>query len=198
MEKENVKVSFIGMDPSDALKEYAMEKILRKDEFVKEATYIEMFFKESKYTRGVENDFRFDVNIVLPNATVRVEQEGPDMYANIDMASDTLNRRLRRYRDRKVYWEGKKPWKVLEAEAALQALTDEVEDNLDDYSDYVPKIATRKELKKYDVLEEGEAIERMELAGYDQYLFKNRMNQRVAMVYKRKNGGYGLVEVAKS
>lgn len=195
MKKEDVRVTFVGMESSDALREYALEKVLKKEELFKEVTSIELFFKESKYTRGVENDFRFDINVGLPNAPVRVEESGPDMYANVDAAVDTLYRRLRRYRDRRGYWEGTKSWRVLEAESALEALTEEVEDELDDYSDYVPKVATRKELERYDVLEEGEAIERMELSGYNQYLFKNRSTGRVAMVYRRVQGGYGLVEV---
>lgn len=194
MIEEKIKVTFIGMETSDSLKDYIIEKLERKESLLGDATSIEVFFKENKYTRGVSEDFRVDINVNLPNSPVRVEQSGEDMYANIDMAVDTLNRRLSRYSDRKMYWEGNKPWKVLEAEAALEALTEEVEDNLDDYSDYVPSIATRKVIKNMEVLEEAEAIERMELSGYDQYLFKNKGTGKISMVYRRKQGGYGLVE----
>ncbi len=194
MIEEKIKVTFIGMEASDSLKDYIIEKLERKESLLGDATSIEVFFKENKYTRGVSEDFRVDINVNLPNSPVRVEQSGEDMYANIDMAVDTLNRRLSRYSDRKMYWEGNKPWKVLEAEAALEALTEEVEDNLDDYSDYVPSIATRKVIKNMEVLEEAEAIERMELSGYDQYLFKNKGTGKISMVYRRKQGGYGLVE----
>jgi len=194
MIEEKTKISFIGMDTSDALKEYIMEKLQRKESLLKDATSIEIFFKENKYTRGVDQDFRLDINVNLPNSPVRVEQSGKDMYANIDMAIDTLDRRLGRYSDRKVFWEGIKPWKVLEAEAALEALTEEVEDDSYDYSDYTPSIATRKVIKNMEVLEEAEAIERMELSGYDQFLFKNKGTGKLSMVYKRKQGGYGLVE----
>ena len=194
MIEEKIKVTFIGMEASDSLKDYIIEKLERKESLLGDATSIEVFFKENKYTRGVSEDFRVDINVNLPNSPVRVEQSGEDMYANIDMAVDTLNRRLSRYSDRKMYWEGNKPWKVLEAEAALEALTEEVEDNLDDYSDYVPSIATRKVIKNMEVLEEAEAIERMELSGYDQYLLKNKGTGKISMVYRRKQGGYGLVE----
>ena len=182
------------MDTSDSLKEYVMEKLERKESLLEDATSIEIFFKQNKYTRGVDDDFRVDININLPNSPVRVEQSGADMYANIDMAIDTLNRRLSRYSDKKEHWEGSKPWKILEAEAALEALTEEVGEQLDDYSDYVPSIATRKVLKNMEILEEAEAIERMELSGYDQYLFKNKNTGKISMVYKRRQGGYGLVE----
>ena len=189
-----IKISFVGMEPSDTLKEYITEKLEKNEKILKEATLIEVFFKENIHSRGVKEDFRVDITVTLPNSPIRVEQSGEDMYANIDLAMDTLDRRLRRYRERRGYLEGVKPWKVLEAQAALEALTEEVEGELDDYSDYVPKIAVRKTVKDIGPMEEGEAIERMELLGYDQFLFLNKTTGKMSMIYKRRRGGYGLVE----
>ena len=194
MLKDKMKISFVGMEPSDSLKEYVTEKIEKKKKLLKEATLIEVYFKENIHSRGVKEDFRVDITVTLPNSPIRVEQSGEDMYANIDLAMDTLDRRLKRYRDRRGLLEGVKPWKVLEAEAALQALTDEVEGDLDDYSDYVPKIAVRKSVKDIGPMVEAEAIERMELLGYDQFLFLNKSTGKMSMIYRRRRGGYGLVE----
>ena len=95
----------------------------------------------------------------------RERERGEDMYANIDFAVDTLVRRLTRYSDRKEHWSGGKSWEVLDAT--------EPEEHIDDYSDYVPKIAKRKKIEDMSPLEEGEAIERMEMLGYDSYLFRS-------------------------
>jgi putative sigma-54 modulation protein len=198
MLKDKIKISFVGMESSDSLKEYITEKIEKKKKLLKEATLIEVFFKENIHSRGVKEDFRVDITITLPNSPIRVEQSGEDMYANIDLAMDTLDRRLKRYRDRKGNWEGVKPWKVLEAEAALQALTEEVEGELTDYSDYVPKMAVRKKVKDIGPMVEAEAIERMELLGYDQFLFLNKSTGKMSMIYRRRRGGYGLVEPEKA
>jgi len=116
------------------------------------------------------------------------------MYKNIDEATDTLARRLKRYHDRKSTWEGKTPWKVLEADAALEALVGEDEKEMEDYTNYVPKIAVRKEITDMSPIEEAEAIEKMELLGYDQLLFKNKNTGKISMVYRRQKGGYALVE----
>ena len=194
MIEEKTRISFIGMESSDGLKKYILDKLSKKEKLLEEAIKIEVFFKQNIYSRGVKDDFRVDINVDLPKSPVRVEQSGEDMYANIDFAIDTLDRRLKRYRDRRANWEGKKPWKVMEAEAALEALTDEIEHKMDDYSDYVPKIATRKTIRKLERLEEGEAIERMEQLGYNQFLFRNRATRKISMIYKREQGGYGLVE----
>jgi putative sigma-54 modulation protein len=194
MLEDKIKIKYVGMDSSKALRDYLVEKLKKKEALLEDATSIEIFFKNNKHSRGVAEDFRVDININLPNSPVRVEQEGEDMYANIDLAMDILDRRLKRYSDRKEQWEGIKPWKVLEAEAALEALTEEIENEPEDYSDYVTGIVKRKVVKDMEPIQEAEAIERMELSGYDQYLFKNKNTGKISMIYRRKYGGYGLVE----
>ena len=198
MLEQKVKISYVGMQSSQSLKEYLLEKLEGKKNLLEEATGIDIFFKQNIHNKGVKDDFRLDINVVLPNSRIRVEQDGSDMYANIDLAIDTLVRRLKRYRDKKSHWEGKEAWKVMEAVAVLDELTEQVEDSLDDYdySKYVPNIATRKTIKILEVLEEGEAIEMMELLGYRQFLFRNRKTDNITMIYKREQGDYGLVEPA--
>jgi putative sigma-54 modulation protein len=194
MDKKIIQVSFVGMEPTEALKKYTLEKILKKENLLEDATKLEVFLKEQQYRRGTEDDFRIDIDVYLPKALVRVEESGPEMYANIDKATDVLFRRLKRYNDQKAHWEGEDSWKVLEAEAEQETLSNESDLLLDDYSDYVPKIAKRKVADDMSPLEEGEAIERMELMGYDQFLFRSKKTNKISMIYRRKHGGYGLVE----
>lgn len=137
MTLESVNITFIGMEPTDPIKEYVLEKISKYEYLWKDATSIEVFLKENTTRKGIKHDFRIDINVFLPKSAVRVEVTGPDMYANIDEATDTLARRLKRYRDRKTYWEGSTPWKVL----SNGQHSDVVED---DYSAYVPRISVRK------------------------------------------------------
>ena len=193
MDEKNIQISFVGMEPTEPLKKYVTEKLKKYEKFLDKATSIEVTLKENKYSRGIDKDFRIDVNVVLPQAPVRVEVVGGDMYANIDEATDTLVRRLKRYTDKESYWEGKTPWKVLEADAALEALSEE-DEKIDNYANYVPKIAVRKKITDMSPIEEAEAIEKMELLGYDQLLFKNSNTGKISMVYRRQKGGYGLVE----
>lgn len=187
MTLESINISFVGMEPTDSLRKYFLEKIGKYEYLWSDATGIEVVLKENINSRGVKNDFRIDINVSLSRSAVRVEVVGPDMYANIDEATDTLARRLKRYRDKKMYWEGSKPWEVLEDEEPVK-----VED--DDYSDYVPRMSVRKKIVDMSPLEEGEAIEKMELLGYDQLLFRSKSTGKISMIYKRKNGDYGLVE----
>jgi putative sigma-54 modulation protein len=187
MRIEDIQLTFIGMEPTDPIKNYLLEKIGKYEYLWSEATSIEVFLKENTSTKGTKNDFRLDINVFLSKSAVRVEVVGPDMYANIDEGTDTLARRLKRYRDRKAYWEGATPWKVLDKGESVEPVKD-------DYSDYVPRISVRKKIEDMSPLEEGEAIERMELLGYDQLLFRCKTTGKISMIYRRKEGDYGLVE----
>lgn len=195
MNIKDIQISFIGMEPTQALKKYTIEKISKYEHLLDEAMSMGVFLKQYKSSRGVKDDFRVNFNVVLLNSIVRVEVNGENMYALIDQASDTLARRLKRYQEKKSYWEGVTPWKVLEADVNME---DKLEDTLEPYSGYTPTIATRKKIDDMSPLEEGEAIERMELLGYDQYLFKNKSTGKYSMLYRRVKGGYGLVEPADS
>lgn len=196
MKLEDIQISFVGMEPTEALKKYVLDKMGKHEHLWGEATSMNVYLKENVKNRGVKDDFRIDITVDLPQSPVRVEVSGENMYANIDEATDVLARRLKRYVERKEYWEGKTPWKVLEAEALMKGMNEEAKADI--YADYVPTIAVRKEIEDMSPLEEGEAIERMELLGYDQFLFRNKKTNKISMIYRRKRGGYGLVEPANT
>ena len=185
-----IQIQFLGLKPTQPIKKYILEKIEKHKHLYKEATSIEVYVKENVNRRGVDSDFRIDINVVLPKSTVRVEVVGSNMYANIDQASDIMARRLKRYNDRKKYWEGSIPWRVLEADV----LNEDLKEQDDEFSLYIPKIAVRKKVEDMSPMEEAEAIERMELWGYNQLLFRNKATGKISMVYRREKGDYGLVE----
>ncbi|MBP5204354.1 ribosome-associated translation inhibitor RaiA [bacterium] len=188
LEENNICVSFVGMDPTDSLRDYVIEKITKKEDLLKDATSINVFLKQETSNKGVKDDFRININVVLPETTVRVEERGFDMYANIDLAMDTLNRRLKRYIDMKDRWAGQKSWRIQEED------DEEDMDLIDDYTHYVPKVSKRKKVDNMSPIEEAEAIERMEMLGYDQFLFKNKETDKISMIYRRRDGTYGLIE----
>lgn len=191
----NINISFTGMEPSDALKSYLEEKITKHEELFKDISSVDVVLKENVNAKGVDKDFTLMVNVILPRAVVRVQESGEDMYAIIDKGTDVLVRRLRRYYDRRSNWDGTTPWRVLEAQEALEVEVDEV---VESYSDYAPKISLRKKLSDLTPMPEGEAIEKMELMGDRQILFKNSATGKVSMIYTERDGNYVLVEPSDS
>lgn len=186
----NIQVSFRGMASSDALKNYAQEKIEKYSELLIPATKINIELTEKVSTKGVKNDFLVEINVSLPNVLIRVEEKGQEMYALIDKASDNLARNLKRYHEKKSNWDGVVPWSNIEA-----MNEDQIEDSEDDtYYNYTPKISSRKKMESMSPMSEAEAIERMELMGERQVLFKNSNGGLITMIYKDSKGRYCLIE----
>jgi len=190
MTPKDIQISFIGMDPTDPLKEYCMDKMSKYEHLWKDATSIEIFLKENVPSKGVEHDFKVDMNVNLPKNQVRIEQVGKDMYANIDKATDVLARKLKKTDEKRHFWEGKRPWKILGIGGKQE---EKIED--EQHYTYIPKIESRKELDRLERYEELEAIERMEMSQFNQLMFRDRETGRLCLVYRREKGGYGLVVI---
>jgi len=191
MTPKDIQITFVGMEPTEALKKYVREKIGKYKELWKNATSIKVFLKENINAKGVKNDFKININVNLPKNKIRVEEKGEDMYANIDKATDILARQLKKTEEKKRFWEIKKPWKIL----GIGKSKEDTEIEEEKHYAYIPKIKSRKELKKLERYEELEAIERMEMSEFNQMMFRHRDTGNICMAYKREKGGYGLVEL---
>ena len=183
----DLKVSGHGMEVTEALRAYIEEKLKKYERLFELATSVEVECTENVAARGVDKDFRVEISMKLPRTVARVEKEGSDLYALVDQATDVIFRKVKRYKDKLRQWEGKKQW-VVEEEIGRE------EEDDSDFITYVPKIVKRKKIEECRPVSEAEAIERMEMMGYDCFLFKSKETGLISMVYRRKRGGYGLVE----
>jgi putative sigma-54 modulation protein len=189
MTPKEIQITFVGMEPTESLKKYCIDKIGKYKKLWKDATSIEVFLKENVNARGVKSDFRVDINVYLPKTKVRVEEVGEDMYKNIDKATDTLARQLKKTEEKRNFWDINRPWKIL----GIGKSDEDQEIDEEKHYAYIPKITSRKELNKLERYQEQEAIERMEMSGFDQMMFRHRDTGNICMAYKREKGGYGLV-----
>lgn len=160
---------------TEAMKQYAEEKIQKLNKYLEDSETITgtLLFKVYGPKQIIE------VTIPLKNCTLRVEEEGHDFYAIIDTGIDKLERQIKKNKTRLSNRKNKtKSDFILEFEPE--------EENKD-------KIVKRKsiELKPMD---EEEAILQMELLNHDFYMFKNTDTDKIAVVYKRKHGDYGIIE----
>ncbi|MFQ5492805.1 MAG: HPF/RaiA family ribosome-associated protein [Candidatus Dojkabacteria bacterium] len=175
-------------------KSYIEEKISKHSKLLEKATSISVVVDNNRSHRGVKRDFKIEVSVNMPHTFIRVEQKGSNFKEMTDILEQTLKRKLRRYFDQFQRWEKKIPWKVKEINTELEEIQNMEEE--DSYADYVPVIKT----KQYDdeaPIHPAEAIERMELIGHSSFLFKNIDSGKYSMLYKREDGGYGMVEPQK-
>lgn len=163
---------------TDAMKEYANEKLERINKYVDNHDNItaNVIVKVENYKQKVE------VTIPLKSFILRAEERQDDFYAAIDTVVDKIERQIRK---NKTKLQSKKMKEVKEI----------VFDYIDEKEEDEPerKIVKRK---KIDVkpMDAEEAIVQMELLGHEFYLYKDADTLKPVLVYKRNDGNYGLIE----
>ena len=161
-----------------SMKSYAEEKMQKLDKYLENSDDVTgtILFKVYGPKQIIE------VTIPLKNYTLRIEEEGEDFYAIVDTSVDKLERQI--IKNKKRINNKKRPSR---ADFVLDFIeSDDVEENKN-------KIVKRKtvELKPMD---EEEAILQMELLGHQFYMYKDVDTNKPAVVYKRNDGNYGVIE----
>ena len=171
-----MKLQFIGknIEVTDALKEITAKKFEKLDKFFSKDI-------EGKVTcSSVKNDKIFEATIYLPNSTIlRAEESTSDMYTSIDIVLDNLERQIRKNKTKL-----QKKYQALET-IRFEKISEPVEEE-------EPKIVR---VKNFDVatMSEEEAILQIELLNHDFFIFKNAKDSKTNVLYKRKDGNYGLI-----
>lgn len=123
---------------------------------------------------------KIEVTIPTKYAILRAEVVDDDLYAAIDLAIDKLEDQIRRQKTRL-----QRKNRLSLAEAFL----DEEESGQDDIDEVVKTKSIEPQEMSLD-----EAIMKMELLGHDFFIYTDDETEKIAVVYKRKDGDYGLIE----
>ena len=172
-----IKIRGEKQEITEAMKAHAEEKINKLSKYIEKEEEVEaiVLFKVTG------NEQKVEITIPLKNVMLRVEEKGKDFYAIIDTAIDKLERQIRKSKTR------------LKDKKNARMKMDFINLEYEEEGEEEEKIVKRKsvELKPMD---EEEAILQMELLDHDFYIFTNIDNNKVSVVYKRKDKGYGLIE----
>jgi putative sigma-54 modulation protein len=171
-----------NLEVTSALREYAEKKLSRLERYFDAPLETEV-----NVCLAVQRDeHKVEVTIPLPGALVRAEEASDDMYASLDLVVEKLERQIRKYKtkvNRKFRQEGslRSQWKD---KGSQNGAAEEEE------SPEVVRIK-RFNLKPMDV---EEAILQMDMLGHNFFVFSNADTNRVNVVYRRRDGRYGLIE----
>lgn len=137
----------------------------------------------------VYNDKQTKVEITIPmkNLTLRAEERHDDLYAAIDLIVDKLERQIRKYKT-KVNRKFREREGVAAFFASVNKSKPEPEDDDDEFSIVRTK---RFDLKPMD---QEEAILQMNMLGHNFFVFTDAESEDTNIVYKRRDGKYGLIE----
>lgn len=162
---------------TDGLKEAVENKLSRLDKYFNQPV-------EARATLSVTKmDQTFEVTIPFGNVLLRAEESSDDMYKSIDLVQDKLERQIRKY---KTKIERKAGDTSVRFNETAFTRTDEKDD------EDAPKIVRTKKISMKPMSKE-EAVLQMELLGHNFYVFEDEDGE-TSVVYKRKDGNYGLLE----
>ena len=126
---------------------------------------------------------KIEVTIFLPQVTLRAEVSNRDLYCAIDDAVEKLEGQLRKLKTRMDRSNGKiSIGRALDLETIEEAPSDE--------KDVIVR-AKSYYLKEMTI---DEAIARMEAIGHDFFLYLDKEDDRISVVYVRRDGGYGVIQ----
>lgn len=171
----NISIRGKQMEVTDALKEYVLKRVGKLEKYSDE-------FMDVKVTLLVEEGrHRVEVTAPIHGIILRGEEESSDMYASIDLVIEKLERQIDKYRTRINKRMRTKVLKDHETEHPV--VTDDDKEEIVRY-------------KKFGVkpMSIEEALMQMNLIGHNFFAFTNMDSNDINVVYRRKNGDYGLLE----
>lgn len=161
---------------TEAIKSYVEEKINKLNKYFENPEEIEAKI----LTKQDGRKQKIEVTIPTPHFTLRNEVVNDDLYAAIDTVSDKLERQLRKNKEK----INKKINKMF-----IQDFQYELED---EYFEEEKVVKHKKvELKPID---EEEAIIQMNMLGHTFFVYKSKDTNNICVIYKRRDGNYGVIE----
>ncbi len=172
-----------NIEVTGAIWEYVEKKISKLERYFDTPPTSDVHVNLSVYN----DEQQIEVTIPMTNLLLRAEEQHVDMYAAIDLVVDKLERQIRKYKtkvNRKYRQEGSP--KHIFAELEKEAIEEEQD------SDEIDIVRTKRfNLKPMD---SEEAVLQMDMLGHAFYVFTNALSGDTNVVYRRKDGRYGLIE----
>lgn len=170
-----------NMEITPALQEYAEKRLSKLGKFLNSEAELQATLSVVKENHIV------DVTISIGGLLLRGEEATQDMYASIDLVVDKLERQIHKYKtkiNRKLRQKG---LKELNEKYLNMTMPREEEE---------PRIVKTKRFVMKPMPVE-EAILQLNLLGHDFFVFTNAETEEINVLYKRKDGNYGLIEPAE-
>lgn len=181
----NLSVSGKNVQVTPALREHSERRISK----------LQRYFDDGRPLRAdvvmsTEREHHIaEVTIQVGSLLVRGVAKTDDMYVSIDSAVDRIARQIRKYKTRinRKLQEGPKTSQAV-AQAVAEAQVDQQEAETEE-----PRVVRVKRFA-FKPMTVDEAILQMELLGHDFFVFTDAATEEVNVLYRRRDGNYGLIE----
>lgn len=172
----HTSVTFKNIEPSDHLKSYISEKLNRFDRFLDSAAEANVVLSVEKHRHIAE------VKISGGRLNINGAEETNDMYSAIDMVLDKLDKQIKKNKQ-----------KVRERRSTgMPGIRDMSGETPEEREERIRQIRVKNiEYKPMDI---EEAMMQMDLIRDNFLVFTNVKSDKVNVIYRRKDGNYGLIQ----
>ncbi len=177
-------VTHEDLQMNDHLRDYVEKKVDRLVRSLSNVLSIRVDLSYNPAARNVDERAKAQITIRGKRLILRTEEYADDIFAAMDKAVDTMERRIERVKGKRY----RRP--VKHAELVADLMETEAQEAAREPS----RIVRRKRFILVP-MDEEEAIEQMELLGHDTFfIFYNAQTHKINVLYKRRDGSYGLIE----
>ncbi|CAE18859.1 light repressed protein A homolog [Prochlorococcus marinus subsp. pastoris str. CCMP1986] len=184
-----------NLELTGPLKEYTEAKIEKATHHYKDIV------KEADIHLSIEKNPRVsfqtaEVTIFANGTIIRAEEKTENLYSSIDLVSNKLCRKLRKYKER----HNKKLHNNLVKNKNSYSNAIEESDSIDkdifneEREVRLPEPSIKKKYFEMIPISLEEARKQLDFIDHDFYLFRNKLNNELQVIYKRNHGGYGLIQ----
>ena len=178
-----------NVEITDWIREYVNKKVGKLERFLNQVTDARMELAHNA-TRAADDRYTAQLTIWSNGTILRAEESTADIVASIDATVDKMAQQIRRFKGRR-FQNRRRQSAAVNAEAEIAATMVAEEDELDE--EEIGKIVRRKEFI-LQPLDEEEAMAQMELLGHDFFVYYDVDARGVNVLYRRREGQYGVLQ----
>jgi len=174
-----------NMRLTENIRDYVEKKAAKLERYLQEIDEIRVELSHIKSARSAADRQVAQITVHGKGFLLRTEERADDIHAAFDTALDKMQRQVDRYKGKHYRGRG-------DGRSAAEVMEEDLP--VDETGELLPLIARRK---KFIVLpmNEDEAVEQMRLLGHDNFfVFFNAEQNSIQVLYRRRNGSYGLIE----
>ena len=174
-----------NMRLTDNTREYVEKKAVKLERYLQDIDEVRVELSHVKSARSAQDRQVAQITVHGKGFILRSEERADDIHAAFDAALDKMQRQVDRFKGKRHRGRG-------DGRSAAEVVEEEMP--VDETGELLPLIGRRK---KFIILPmtEDEAVEQMRLLGHDNFfVFFNAEQNSIQVLYRRRNGTYGLIE----
>ena len=178
-----VEILVHNMDLNDRLRDHVTKKVSKLDRYLDILEEAKVDLVYDRAARSSEDRQVAQLTVRGRGVMLRAEERTDDIYASVDAVIEKVHRQIERYKGRR--WKGRGDGRTA-AEVAAEGVPEPAE---------APGVVSRRKRFPLSPMDEGEAIEQMDLLGHSEFfVFLDADTNAVNVLYRRRDGSLGLIE----